>query len=67
MRPPDVDVLVDGQLLRVPEGQDRVVIDTSEGRRTVQLRKAGYVGYLSEVQVRQGETMTLNVSLRTQS
>jgi hypothetical protein len=29
--------------------------------------KAGYVGYLSEGQIRRGETTTLDVSLRTPS
>ena len=42
------------------------MLDLSEGRHVVQIRKPGYVGYLTEVDVRRGETTTLNVSLRTQ-
>ena len=48
------------------EGQSSVVLDLSEGRHVVQVRKPGYVGYLTEVDVRRGETATVNVALRTQ-
>lgn len=66
VRPGDADILVDGQPWHLADGQDRIVIDTSEGRHTVQVRKAGYIGYLTEVDVRPGETAPLNISLRTQ-
>ena len=58
--------MIDGQPWRVPDGQDRVVADMSEGRHNVQVRKTGYVGYLTDIQVRRGETTTLNVELRKQ-
>jgi hypothetical protein len=66
VQPADADVLIDGQPWRLADGQDRIVIDTSEGGHTVQVRKSGYVGYLSEVQIRRGETTTVNVNLRRQ-
>lgn len=64
VQPADAEVLIDGQLWRVPNGQDRLTIDASEGRHNIQIRKPGYVGYLTDVQVRRGETTTVDVTLR---
>ena len=66
VQPADAVVVVDGQPWPASQGQDTLVLDLSEGRHVVQIRKPGYVGYLTEVEVRRGETTTLNVSLRTQ-
>jgi hypothetical protein len=66
VQPVDASVVIDGQPWPVTPGQDTVVLDLSEGRHVVQIRKPGYVGYLTEVEVRRGETTTVNVSLRTQ-
>ena len=66
VQPADANVLIDGQPWPVSPGQDRVILDLSEGRHVVQVRKPGFVGYLTEVEVRRGETATVNVTLRTQ-
>jgi PEGA domain-containing protein len=66
VQPADAEIIVDGQPWRVPAGQDRVEIDTSDGLHTVQIRKLGYVGYLTEIEVRSGETANVDVTLRTQ-
>lgn len=66
LQPADANVLIDGQPWPAPQGQDTVVLDLSEGRHVIQVRKPGYVGYLTEVEVRRGETTTVNVNLRTQ-
>ena len=66
MQPADAEVLVDGQSWQ-RSGADRVTIDLSEGNHNVQVRKNGYVGYLTDVEIRPGETATLDVNLRTQS
>ena len=66
VQPPDATVLIDGQPWPVSPGQDTVMVDLSEGRHVIQVRKPGYVGYLTEADVRRGETTTVNVSLRTQ-
>jgi hypothetical protein len=65
LQPPDADVLVDGQPWR-GSGAERQTIDLSEGRHNIQVRKPGYVGYLTDVQIRRGETTSLDVNLRTQ-
>jgi hypothetical protein len=38
----------------------------SEGRHNIQIRKSGFVGYLTDVQIRGGETTNLDVTLKTQ-
>lgn len=66
VQPADANVLIDGQPWPASPGQDTVILDLSEGRHVVQVRKPGYVGYLTEVEVRRGETTTVNVNLRAQ-
>jgi hypothetical protein len=65
VQPNDAEVLVDGTPWRGP-GQDRQLIELPEGRHNIQIRKAGFVGYLTDVQIRRGETTTLDVQLKTQ-
>ena len=66
VQPAEADVLIDGEKWRGPEAQDRLIIEVAEGRHTVEIQKPGYRAYITDVQVRRGETTTLNVSLRTQ-
>lgn len=66
LQPADAEVLVDGQSWQ-RSGADRVTIDLSEGNHSIQVRKGGYVGYLSDVEIRPGETATLDVNLRAQA
>jgi hypothetical protein len=42
-------------------------MDLSEGRHNLQVRKSGFVGYLTDVDIRPAETTTLNVNLRPQA
>ena len=65
MQPADAEVSVDGRPWR-GSGQERQAIDLSEGRHNIQIRKQGYVGYLTDVEIRNGETISLNVNLRAQ-
>ena len=64
--PIDADVLVDGSPWRGSANGDRLAIDLSEGRHNVQIRKPGFVGYLTDIQIRRGETTNLDVHLKTQ-
>jgi PEGA domain len=65
LQPNDAEVLVDGTPWSGPS-QDRLLIDLPEGRHSIQVRKSGFIGYLTDVQVRRGETTTLDVQLKTQ-
>jgi len=65
-QPNDAEVSIDGEPWRGPGGQDRLLVDVAEGSHTVEIRKAGYRTYVTQVQVRRGETTPLNVSLRSE-
>jgi hypothetical protein len=66
VQPADAEVSIDGEPWRGPGGQDRLVIDVSEGSHTVEIRKPGFRTYVTQAEVRRGETSTLNVSLRNE-
>jgi hypothetical protein len=66
VQPPDAEISIDGEGWRGPGGQDRLVIDLAEGSHTVEIRKPGYRTYVTQVEVRRGETTPLNVSLRNE-
>jgi PEGA domain-containing protein len=64
VQPADAEILVDGERWGAPEGQEQIVIELPEGRHTIQVQKSGYRTYITDVEIRRGETMPLNISLR---
>lgn len=65
-QPGGAEIIVDGEKWNAPQGQERMFIELPEGRHTVEIRKDGFRSYVTEVDVRRGETASLNVSLRSQ-
>ena len=66
VQPGDAEVSIDGEQWRGPDGRDRLVVDIAEGSHTVEIRKSGYRTYVTQVEIRRGESTPLNVSLRSQ-
>jgi hypothetical protein len=64
VQPVDAEISIDGEAWRGPSGQERLVVELAEGSHTVEIRKSGYRTYVTQVEVRRGETTPLNVSLR---
>ena len=64
MQPGDAEVSIDGENWRGPGAQDRLTVEVAEGSHTVEIRKSGYRTYVTQVDVRRGQTTPLNVSLR---
>jgi hypothetical protein len=64
VQPGDAEVSIDGENWRGPGGQDRLTVEVAEGSHTVEIRKTGYRTYVTQVDVRRGQTTPLNVSLR---
>jgi len=62
IQPSDADVVIDGEPWY--GATDNIRVELTNGRHNVQIRKPGYVGYLTDIDVRTGETTTLNVSLK---
>ena len=63
VQPADADVFIDGERWETPAGENRLLVELSEGTHRVEIRKAGFKPYSSSVTIRSGETITLNVSL----
>jgi hypothetical protein len=64
VQPAGASILIDGERW---EGSDttgeRLLVQLSEGRHRVEVQRDGYQPYATDVEVRSGETATLNVSL----
>jgi hypothetical protein len=64
VQPAGASILVDGERW---EGSDtsgeRLLVQLAEGRHRVEVQREGYKPYATDVEVRSGETATLNVSL----
>jgi hypothetical protein len=77
VQPNDAEVLVDGEKWRrgpdplQPQGlqgsQGLLSVEMPAGRHSIQIQKPGYRTYVTEVEVRSGETASLNVSMRSQN
>jgi PEGA domain-containing protein len=67
VQPADAEVLIDREVWHGPADRDRLVVDVAEGRHSIEIRKSGYRSYVTEVDVRRGETTPVNVSLRGQN
>lgn len=63
VQPGGADLLIDGQPWHGPEGDERLLVQVSQGTHRIEVRKAGYRPFVTEVRVGGGETTPLNVSL----
>ena len=64
VQPAGAVVLVDGERWEGPETTgERLIVQLAEGRHRMEVRKDGYQPYSTDVEVRSGQTATLNVSL----
>lgn len=63
VQPGNAEIYVDGERWQGPDTQDRLVIELPEGTHRVEVRKEGFDRFTANVQVRRGETSTLNVTL----
>ena len=66
VQPVDAEIVIDGQVWHGPADRERLLVDVAEGRHAIEIRKSGYRTYVTEIDVRSGETTPLNVSLRGQ-
>lgn len=63
VQPIDAEVLIDDELWQGFEGYDRLVVEIGAGVHDVEVRRDGYRTYRTQVDVREGDTTMLNVSL----
>lgn len=63
VQPGDAVVIIDGERWDSPEGGSRLIVQLSGGSHRVEVRKDGFKPYTSTIQIRPGETQSLNISL----
>ena len=66
VQPTDADVLIDGELWEGPADDEALVLQIAPGPHRLEIRKDGYRGYTTQIDVRAGETTPINVSLPQQ-
>jgi hypothetical protein len=63
VQPMDANILIDGESWRGPQSQERLTVQLSEGTHHVRIERVGFQTFAVDVDVRAGETTSLNVSL----
>jgi hypothetical protein len=66
VQPGNADVLIDGERWAGPAADEQLIVEVVAGAHLIEVRRDGYRTYAAEVDVRRGETTTLNVSLSRQ-
>lgn len=66
VQPADAEIVIDDERWNTSDGEARLTVQIAEGPHRVEIRRDGYVPFSSDVQVRRGETIPLNVSLSRQ-
>ena len=65
VQPSDATLIVDGETWDTLAGREPLTIHLPEGQHRIEVQKDGYRTFLTEVRVRRGETVPLNISLRS--
>jgi hypothetical protein len=63
VQPGDADVLIDGERWQGGSPGERLVVELGAGPHGIEIRKDGYRTYMTEINVRPGNTTTLNVAM----
>ena len=56
-------VVIDGERWDSPEGGSRLIVELSSGSHRIEVKKEGFKPYTATLQIRPGQTETLNISL----
>ena len=65
VQPADATLIVDGQKWDTLAGREPLTIHLSEGAHRIEVQREGYRTFSTEIRVRRGETVPLNISLRS--
>jgi hypothetical protein len=64
VRPGGGVVRIDGERWDAPTGDERLIVQVTEGRHVVEVERDGYERFSTEVDARRGETLPVTISLR---
>ncbi len=64
VQPGGATVLIDGESWDGPSNNnERLIVQVAEGRHTLEVRRDGYEPFITEIDVRRGQTEPINISL----
>jgi hypothetical protein len=63
VQPAGAQILIDGEHWTAPGGEERLVIQLAEGTHHVEIQMDGYRPFSGDIQIRRGDSTSLNVSL----
>jgi hypothetical protein len=66
VQPGGAEVWVDGDRWETTGGNERLLVQLAPGSHRVEVRRAGFQTFTRTIEVRPGETETLNVALSPQ-
>ena len=61
--PANSDIWIDGRRWRNPNALAPLVVQLAEGKHKIEISQANYERYVNEIEIKVGETQTVNVSL----
>jgi hypothetical protein len=64
VEPDAASIRIDGEHWDGPSGDERLIVQVSEGHHTIEVEHEGFDGYVTELDVRAGETRAVNINLR---
>jgi len=61
--PGNTELVVDGERRTTGSSSERLLIQLTDGRHRIELTRRGYLPYSTEVEIRAGDTLDLDISL----
>ncbi len=63
VQPSGATVLIDGERWSGPGNDERLIVQVPEGRHTIEVERDGFERFVTEIEVRRGQTAPVNISL----
>ena len=64
VQPSGTAILIDGERWDGPSDNERLIVQVPEGHHVIEVEREGYEHFTTEIDVRRGETVPVNISLR---
>ena len=64
VQPSGTSILIDGERWEGPSDNERLIVQVPEGHHVIEVDREGYEHFTTEIDVRRGETVPVNISLR---
>ena len=63
VQPGDATIIIDGERWEGPGGNDRLIVQVTPGRHTIEADRGGYLHFVTEIDVERDRTATVNISM----